>query len=381
MKMKKKKSGFSYEAEFVAEMLHELKTPITSVKGYACLLLTNELGPTNVGQNKILTKVVDRCDFLTDMLTKFLQFSKPSPFLLDKEKIDLSDMVMKNINAINVLADKNKVKITPYLPKEHFNFWGSQKDFNQIISNLLSNAVKFNRENGKIDVCLKKQGNYIMFSVTDTGMGIPSKVLPKIFNRFYSGEYFNPKGTDSTGLGLSIVKRVIESYNGKIECKSKLNSGTTFTAKLPVLSDKFVFDKLFHERKKAALKEKQPFSVIVISFLNWKKIKSNYNVDIQNNFIDNVYSTLQTIIDRQDKLFLLKDVGIAAILGDTKEKGTVLMKYKFGEVLEKKPSLVKDFKKNIKPEIGIGMAVFPKNGKTKPVLLKAAKNNTSIIKY
>ncbi len=228
----KKKSN--KRSEFILMVLHELKTPISSINGYASLLMTNELGATNERQNEILTKIVERCDYLGEMISKLLQLSKPLPASsMKRVKINLNDIILKNVNIINILAEEKGLSIDQHLPKETIYINAMEGDFTQLLTNLLSNAVKFNRQGGKIDVSLKKDGKNILLSVSDTGVGIPKKDMSKIFEKFYHQDVVYTKANQSTGLGLSIARKIVKNYHGTIECKSKQGVGTTFIIKIP----------------------------------------------------------------------------------------------------------------------------------------------------
>ena len=106
----------------------------------------------------------------------------------------------------------------------------------QIIANLIENAFSYNSENNEITIRSKISDNYYVIKIIDQGEGIPEKEVNKIFNEFYRVDKSRSKKTGGVGLGLSIVKSLVEAHNGEISVSSKINSGTTFTIMLPIIS-------------------------------------------------------------------------------------------------------------------------------------------------
>ena len=312
--------------ERVPEVLHELKIPISSIKGYTSILLTNEVGPTNPRQNEILTRIIDRCDYLTETITRLFQLSKPSPHILSKEKIALNDVIIKNIKAIHVFAAKRNIKIHTHLPKSNFLLWAIESDLDQILSNLLSNAVKYNKRSGRITLSLKIVGKYAILSVSDTGIGIPQKDQVKIFKKYYKQDTSDKKAPTSTGLGLGILKEIVENYDGKVDCKSKPGRGSTFTVRIPVPADEDIYKDYFNTKKKLSLKNNIPFTMILISCLNQSGLRNAYSAGLMERFLNDTYSTVRSAMGKQDKLFMFKNKNFIAVLADTDRESATLMK-------------------------------------------------------
>jgi two-component system phosphate regulon sensor histidine kinase PhoR len=110
---------------------------------------------------------------------------------------------------------------------------GSARDLTLLVRNLVDNAIRYTKPDGRVEVTLSSEGEEVVLSVTDTGVGIPTRELPRIFERFYRVDRARSRETGGTGLGLSIVKHVIENHGGTVNVTSELGRGTRFEVRLP----------------------------------------------------------------------------------------------------------------------------------------------------
>ena len=133
---------------------------------------------------------------------------------------------------MRVYADIKNIKIEDII-QDNLILEGKKEDLTRLIINLLKNAVDYNKQGGKIIISLKKKSNKIILIVEDTGIGIKKEDIDQIFERFYKADNSRTLNSSSTGLGLSIVKEIIDEHNGQIEVNSQINQGTTFTITLP----------------------------------------------------------------------------------------------------------------------------------------------------
>lgn len=220
--------------DFVANVSHELKTPITSIKGFAETLLD---GAAEEKENRdyFLSIIHEESKRIQRLIEDLLILSK-----LEKDEIQLNfnniqmTNIIKEINPImkHALDDKNidcLVSINP----EDVSFDADEEKVKQVLINLLTNAINYTSENGEIVLEVNEEGDNVKITVKDTGIGIDHEALPRIFERFYRVDKARSRETGGTGLGLAIVKHVIEVHNGQIEVESELNKGTTFTVYLP----------------------------------------------------------------------------------------------------------------------------------------------------
>lgn len=263
------------KSNFLATISHELRTPLTSIIGYSEMILEEMAGPINTEQKEYLDIVVEKGGSLLSLISQILDISKveSGTLRLDYSSFVPDEAVRLAVTSVVPQMQKKKiqfsVKITPHLPK----IWGDKAKIAQILINLLGNAVKFTPEEGNIDClvdCISQTDldmqahmgqshsvqhaaftapippqkaisifdhlskQYIRMIVKDSGIGIPTDKLEKVFERFYQVDNSSTREFGGTGLGLSIVKNFVDAHNGRIEVSSIIGTGSTFTVYIPV---------------------------------------------------------------------------------------------------------------------------------------------------
>ena len=225
------------KSEFLSTAAHELRTPLTVIMGFSELLLEKKLDEERT--NKFLKTINEESRGLEKIINDLLDVSRIESgigFKIRKAPTDLGDIILKNTNLFQSQTDKHifKMDLPGNLPKVEID-----KDrIGQVIESLLSNAIKFSPEGGKIQVTLQKSNKDLKVTVSDTGLGISKKDLPRIFDRFYRGDNVSADAIGGVGLGLGIVKYIIELHKGKIWVESEPGKGSTFTFTLPTKTGK-----------------------------------------------------------------------------------------------------------------------------------------------
>ncbi|PKR86205.1 two-component system histidine kinase PnpS [Heyndrickxia camelliae] len=220
-------------SEFVANVSHELKTPVTSLKGFAETLLDGAMYDEELCRS-FLQIIYDESDRLHRLIADILHLSK-----IEQHQLPLHPEVLNIINVINetvqtLQEEVNKKKINIKLPDYNELYMEAEKDrIRQIILNLVANAITYTPEHGIIEINVEDLDSKVMLSVKDTGIGIAEKDLPRIFERFYRVDKARSRNSGGTGLGLAIVKHLVESHHGVIEVQSQEGKGTQFTIILP----------------------------------------------------------------------------------------------------------------------------------------------------
>ncbi|MCL6602793.1 MAG: cell wall metabolism sensor histidine kinase WalK [Paenibacillus sp.] len=229
-------------SEFVANVSHELKTPVAAVKGFAETLLGGGVTDEKTA-NSFLQIIYDENERLNRLIGDILELSKieSKRAPLDCSPVHLSTFFDSVLETMSKVAEKKKISLSAEIPQELF-IEGDEDKLRQIFMNLLSNAINYTHDGGNVRVSAvniqKEDGSEsIVFRVTDTGMGIPRKDLPRIFERFYRVDKARSRGSGGTGLGLSIVKHLVELHRGAISVESNLGIGTTFILELPLLQE------------------------------------------------------------------------------------------------------------------------------------------------
>lgn len=215
------------QKEFIGNVTHEFKTPITTIKAYAELIgmYENDLSLINDGTLNISKE----CDRLATMVDKVLNLSalEKYDFETRKKEVNLKETVDEICARIMGKIKKNNLTFKSNI--ENIIVTIDEESLRHIIINLIDNAIKYNKPNGSIDIDCHKTGDKITIIVADTGIGICKKVLPKIFEPFYRVDNHRSRETGGVGLGLSIVKKLVEKQQGTINVDSKLNEGTIFS--------------------------------------------------------------------------------------------------------------------------------------------------------
>lgn len=226
---------------FLSTISHKLRSPLTIIVGYISLLTGEEdiIDKLNAKQNKMLTSIEKEALLLSDLVDKLLRFNllQTEPLILNKEKANLSSTIkfalkglgqIIKINKVDLIIDSSVLKLNDvYIDKIRME---------EAFSNLIENAIKFiSKEDKKILIKgYQIDDNFIQLEIKDNGPGIHSEEQEKIFQKFYQIEEYFTGLIDGAGLGLSLVRQIVESHGGKIWVKSKLGEGSTFYVTLPV---------------------------------------------------------------------------------------------------------------------------------------------------
>ena len=216
---------------FTDNITHELKTPLTSIIGYSQLITNDIARPDDV--KKFVSIIEQNAGQLMEMINDIMKISSlESKDGFNKVQLNLDEIVNSVVNQQKLTAHNRNVVLIEQV--ERVEISADESQMYQLVNNLVSNAIKYNKENGKVDIKLHKDGENAVLTVSDTGIGIPSEHLDKIFERFYVVDKSRNKNISSTGLGLSIVKHIVKAHGGVVEVNSVLGKGTEFIVKLPI---------------------------------------------------------------------------------------------------------------------------------------------------
>lgn len=218
---------------FVANVSHEFKTPMTTIGGFINGILDGTIPPEK--QEYYLKIVSSEIDRLSKMVSTMLNISRFETGNVDMalESINIRSKLIAICLGFEQLISNKKIEITGFDDMEDVTTHGDSAMIDQVIYNLIDNAVKFTNEGGKITLKTRSDKKYSYFSVTNTGKGIPSRDLDKVFDRFYKVDQSRSTDVKSTGLGLFLIKSIVNLHNGTITVESVENEYTTFTVKLP----------------------------------------------------------------------------------------------------------------------------------------------------
>ena len=227
-----KRNAEKLRREFFANASHELKTPITSIKGSAELLCSDI--PINEEQRmEMLKRIGVESERMTTLIEDILMINRLESGELSRESefVNMEKIVKEDIDEMASMAEKAGVHINA--ATEEAVIFANPRDIHELTGNLIVNAIKYNEEGGSVDIVLKKQNDMIEFSVRNDGEVIPLNKQGRVFERFYRVDKGRSRNVGGTGLGLAIVKHVVDSLNGVITLESTEKTGTKFTVKLP----------------------------------------------------------------------------------------------------------------------------------------------------
>jgi two-component system phosphate regulon sensor histidine kinase PhoR len=220
-------------SDFVANVSHELKTPLTSIKGFVETLLEGALDDKENNRNflKIIQSHTARLDNLVDDLLS-LSHLESKEIILKKTKFHLRQLTEEVISGFKSQLKNKNIEIKDELSAS-VSLAADKNRIEQVITNLIDNAIKFNKEKGFIRIYAEEKNGRVKITIEDSGIGIPQKDIPRIFERFYRVDKARSRELGGTGLGLSIVKHIIELHSGSVGVESNEGFGSRFWFSLP----------------------------------------------------------------------------------------------------------------------------------------------------
>ncbi|MFH1134887.1 MAG: response regulator [Pseudomonadota bacterium] len=225
------------KSDFVSMVSHEIRSPMNSVLMQLKVILDGLAGPVSEKQTSILTRASERIKALVSLSSELLDLARIESGLItqEREKVDLGPMLadQAEFHRPKAAAKGQVIDLAPLpqLPP----IMANRQNMDEVLSNLITNAINYTPEGGRISLGVEAQEKFIRIKVSDNGLGIAREDQEKIFNRFYRVKNEKTRFITGTGLGLPIVKSIVEAHNGKVVLESEVDRGTTFYIYLPVL--------------------------------------------------------------------------------------------------------------------------------------------------
>ncbi|MFY9819975.1 MAG: ATP-binding protein [Thermoanaerobaculia bacterium] len=222
--------------DFVANVSHELKTPLAAIRGFAETLRDGALDEPATAR-RFTERIVSQCRRLQELLDDLLTLSRLEGVApaLEREPVALAAVVHRAVELISAVAREKRVEIAVSTGDEPLPpVMGDPDGLERLVLNLLDNAIKYNRPDGRITLRLSRSDGEAVLEVTDTGIGIPPESIPRLFERFYRVDKGRAREEGGTGLGLAIVKHVAQTHGGQVEVESRPGQGSTFRVRLPM---------------------------------------------------------------------------------------------------------------------------------------------------
>ncbi len=222
------------KSDFVSTVSHDLRSPLTLMRGYATML--DMVGQLNEQQANYTQKIISGVDIMTNLVNNLLDLGRIEAGIhIQLEFAEINDILQRVIEPLQATANQKQIALTVSLPPAGLP--PIQADLallQQALHNLVENAIKYTDANGKVQVQVRTEGNHVIFVVSDTGIGIAPIDQPRLFEKFYRGAQRDARKRTGSGLGLAIVKSIAERHNGKVWVESHLGKGSTFSLLIPL---------------------------------------------------------------------------------------------------------------------------------------------------
>ncbi|HSB05325.1 MAG TPA: response regulator [Thermodesulfobacteriota bacterium] len=230
------------KSEFIAMVAHELRAPIAAVEQQLLVILDRLAGEVTEKQEELLSRAKERIKGLLDLIKDLLDLSKieAGRLVQYKEPLLLPEVIQQVVDLMRTEAEAKRIDLQFFAPPSVPAITADRNAMEGVFSNLVSNAIKYTLEGGKVSISLSEEGSCVKAKVSDTGVGIAKEDVPKIFDRFYRVKTARTRQIVGTGLGLYIVKNIVDAHFGSISVESELGKGTTFSLLLPKEPKPFV---------------------------------------------------------------------------------------------------------------------------------------------
>jgi signal transduction histidine kinase len=221
---------------FFSQSSHEIKTPLTSIRGYVQMLMREQFGTINEPQKEVLEILKRNTNFLDHLIDNYVSLMQlqANTMKFNVAKIPMESLIKDTTDIIYPLADAKKIKIDSRLTEGLPPLSVDVDKIKQVLINIISNAIKFSPEGASINISAKEKNEYILFEIQDFGLGIPKNEHEKIFTMFFQSGSIRDKNIKGTGLGLAISKAIVEAHRGRIWVDSKMGKGSKFSFTLPI---------------------------------------------------------------------------------------------------------------------------------------------------
>lgn len=224
------------KSNFLSMVSHELKSPLTTIKGYINFILKGQLGEISCEQNRVLGIVEKQVDLLEHLIGELLDLSRleSKDYQFPLKKMDIYGIIVNCVSSLREKARERNVRITNRIHAGMPSLSVNPEKMTQVFTNLLDNAIKFSEEGGKIFLSAEEIGSGIRICVSDTGLGISEENLGRIFEKFFQADASESRKYKGAGLGLSITRGIIQKHGGDIWVESELDIGSHFYFTLPL---------------------------------------------------------------------------------------------------------------------------------------------------
>lgn len=222
--------------EFLSMASHQLRTPLTSIKGYISMVLEGDVGAITPAQRQLLVEAYTSSERMVHLIGDFLNVNRlqTGRFVIDPEQVDLSQIVRQEVDSIQQIAAGHGIKVQYKAPARFPLLYADEGKIRQVVMNFIDNAIYYSPEGKIIKVTVSIEDGDVVLRVTDKGMGVPAGVQKKLFTKFFRAENARKQRPDGTGIGLYLARKVIDGHGGKVVFESIEGKGSTFGFRLSI---------------------------------------------------------------------------------------------------------------------------------------------------
>jgi PAS domain S-box-containing protein len=372
--IRKEKEIDKMKSEFISIVSHELRTPLTSIKNAVSIILGGTAGEVTQNQERFLSMALRNIDRLAGIINDLLDLSKLEAGKVEMrfQEVDLSEPLDAVISSLRLQAEKKSIIITKEIPVGLPKVYGDKDKIEQIFINLINNAIKFTPEKGHIHVSARlANGDFIEVCVEDTGIGIPDEKLDKVFDRFHQISESLTRETGGTGLGLPIVKGLVEGHKGSIRVESKVGKGSGFIFALPAYSPENASKDHLDMEIARARKMGISLSLVMLKIKESEYLNEVYGEEETLKILDQVKQVVRDTVRRTTDIINIQTTGWVIItLADTPKEGASALDNRLKEMLSKQT--FKIGKEPVKVNLVSGVATYPEEGVTGDDLMEKA---------
>ena len=225
----------SAKDEFVSMASHQLRTPLTSIKGFISMVLEGDAGKVTKMQRQLLSEAFSSSERMVHLINEFLSVSRvqTGKFLIEKRQFDLAKVIAQEVRALRTTAESRDLTLTFISPDEPVLVLADEAKIRQVLMNFIDNALYYSKSGTAIVIRIEAE-NDVRVTVTDTGIGVPANQQAKLFTKFFRADNARTQRPDGTGVGLYLAKMIIDGHRGKVIFSSKEGKGSTFGFSLPL---------------------------------------------------------------------------------------------------------------------------------------------------
>jgi anti-sigma regulatory factor (Ser/Thr protein kinase) len=347
-------------------VLHDLRTPISSIHGYTSVLLTGEFGSLNAKQRTAVQRLHQLGQYATALVTHLTEVTSWSdwPYLATWQPVDLKLLVQEVCQDLAKSAARKQITFETHLSAGLKPIWGQRTELIQLLMNMTVNAIKFTPMHGRVTITVRTSGRTVHVIVKDTGVGMPAEVVRKLFREFYQHDRPEVGAVGGTGVGLAIIKRIVRGHEGTVSVRSGTGRGTTFHVQLPIRSSEQLLPRVLHQLIVHAQQHRQEFTLIRLGMHASTAGRRATRVRLEQ-LERLVWSAIRT----GDRCYTLPTKRTILIIERTGLAGAHSVIHR----LKGRLQLMEYIRQFTQTKLRVGTAVYPRHGRTSSQLLKMAQ--------